>query len=133
MSQENVEIVRKVNDAFNRGDLDAWLGFLSPDVVWEPLPLVGFRDVYRGRAEARQWLEQLTEVIEEVHLKIEEITPLNDDAVLNELTAIARGRGSGLPWEQRIWEIVWFAEGLITRRQPFSNRAEALEAAGLRE
>ena len=53
MSQENVEIVRKLFDAFNRGDLDAWAGFLSPGVAWESLPLVGFRDVYRGRAEAR--------------------------------------------------------------------------------
>jgi len=133
MSQENVEVARKVIDAVNRGDLDAWLRFLSPEVVWESLPLVGFRDVYRGRAEAREWLEQITEEFEEVHLKIEEITPLNDDRVLNDLTAIGRGRGSGLPWEQRIWEIVWFAEGLITRRQPFSTREAALEAAGLRE
>ena len=133
MSQENVEVARKVIDAVNRGDLDAWLRFLSPEVVWESLPLVGFRDVYRGRAEAREWLEQITEVFEEAHLEIEQITPLNDDRVLNDLTAIGRGRGSGLPWEQRIWEIVWFAEGLITRRQPFSTREAALEAAGLRE
>ena len=49
MSEENVEVVRKVFDAFNRGDLDAWSGFLSPEVVWESLSLVGFRDVYRGR------------------------------------------------------------------------------------
>src|SRR6188472_1160440 len=122
MSQENVEVVRKVIDAVNRGDLDAWLGFLSPDVVWESLPLVGFRDVYRGRAEAREWLERITEVFEEAHLEIEQITPLNDDAVLNELTESGRGSGSGLPGEQRIWEIVWFTEGLITRRQPFSTR-----------
>jgi ketosteroid isomerase-like protein len=133
MSQENVEVARKVIDAVNRGDLDAWSGFLSPDVVWESLPLVGFRDVYRGPAEAREWLEQITEVFEEVHLEIEQITPLNNDAVLNELTEIGRGRGSGLLAKQRIWEIVWFAEGLITRRQPFSTRDEALEAAGLRE
>jgi ketosteroid isomerase-like protein len=36
MSQENVELVRKATDALNRGDLDAWLGFLSPDVAWRP-------------------------------------------------------------------------------------------------
>jgi ketosteroid isomerase-like protein len=42
MSQENVEVVRKLIDAVNRGDLDAWLGFLSPEVVWESLPLPGF-------------------------------------------------------------------------------------------
>ena len=66
MSEENVEVVRKVIDAFNRGDLDAWLGFLSPEVVWESLPLPGFRDVYRGRAEAREWIELLLEVFDEV-------------------------------------------------------------------
>ena len=35
MSEENVELARKAIDALNRGDLDAWLAFLSPDVVWE--------------------------------------------------------------------------------------------------
>jgi ketosteroid isomerase-like protein len=133
MSQENEEVVRRSIDAFNRGGVDTWLRFLSPDVVWESLPLVGFRDVYRGRAEAREWSEQLTEVFEEAHLEIQQITPLNDDAVLVELTPIGRGRGSGLPGEQRIWSIFWLAEGLITRRQPFSTRAAALEAAGLKE
>ena len=37
MSQENVALARKAIDALNRGDLDAWLAFLSPDVVWEAL------------------------------------------------------------------------------------------------
>ena len=41
MSEENVEVVQKVIDAFDRGDLDAWLDFLSPEVVWESLPLPG--------------------------------------------------------------------------------------------
>ena len=92
MSEENVEIVRKVLDAVNRGDMDAWLGFLSPGVVWESLPLPGFRDVYRGRAEAREWIEQLLEVFEEAHIEIEEITALSDDRVL--ILSRITGRGS---------------------------------------
>ena len=69
MSEENVEVVRKQIDAFNRGDLDAWLGCLSSEVAWESLPLVGFREVYRGRPEAREWLELLVEDFEEAHLE----------------------------------------------------------------
>ena len=133
MSEENVEIVRKVIDAVNRGDLDAWLGFLSPEVVWESLPLVGFRDVYRGRAEAREWLEQLLEVFEEAHVEIEEITALSDDRVLIVSRVTGRGRGSGVPVERPSWEVSWLADGLITRRQVFWTRDEALEAAGLSE
>jgi ketosteroid isomerase-like protein len=133
MSQENVEVVRKSIDAFNRGDLDAWLGCLSPEVAWESLPLVGFRDVYRGRAEAREWVEQLIEDFEEVHLEIEEITALSDDRVFFGYTQIGRGRGSGLLGELRGWAILWLAKGLITRRQVFWTRDEAVEAAGLAE
>ena len=48
MSQENVEVARKVIDAFNRGDVDAWLGFLSPEVVWESLPLLGLETSTEG-------------------------------------------------------------------------------------
>jgi ketosteroid isomerase-like protein len=132
MSQENVEIVRKVIDAFNRGDLDAWLGFLSPEVAWESLPLPGFRDVYRGRAEAREWIEQLLEVFD-FHLEIDETTALSDDRVLMAVRGRGRGRGSGIPVERPSWEVLWLADGLITRRQVFWTRDEALEAAGLSE
>ena len=128
-----MEVVRKLTDAFNRGDLDAWLGFLSPEVAWESLPLVGFRDVYRGRSGAREWLEQLLEVFEEARLEIEETTALSDDRVLTGYTQIGRGRGSGLPGELRTWQILWVAKDLITRRQVFWTRDEALEAAGLSE
>jgi hypothetical protein len=38
-----------------------------------PLPLPGLGEVYRGRAEAREWLEQLLELFEESHLEIEQI------------------------------------------------------------
>ena len=133
MSEENVEIVRKVLDAVNRGDMDAWLGFLSPQVVWESLALPGFRDVYRGRAEAREWIEQLLEVFEEAHIEIEVITALSDDRVLILSCITGRGRGSGVPVERPSCEVSWLADGLITRRQVFWTRDEALEAAGLSE
>ncbi len=133
MSQENVEVVRKSIDAVNRGDTDAWLGSLSPEVVWESLPLVGFREVYRGRAEAREWRELLIEDFEEAHVEIEEITALSDDRVFFAYTQIGRGRASGFPGELRGWAILWVAKGLITRRQVFWTRDEALEAAGLSE
>src|SRR6476646_3807764 len=36
MSQENVEIGRRVNEAFNRADVAAMLECLDPDGVWWP-------------------------------------------------------------------------------------------------
>jgi ketosteroid isomerase-like protein len=98
-----------------------------------PCPSFGFREVYRGRAEAREWIEQLLEVFEELHLEIDEIMALSDDRVLTVARVRGRGRGSSIPVERPSWEVVWLADGLITRRQVFWTRDEALEAAGLSE
>jgi hypothetical protein len=58
---------------------------------------------------------------------------LDDDRVFIALFLTARRRGSGVPIEYRAWQIVWFANGLISRRQVFWTRAEALKSAGLRK
>ena len=131
MSEENVEVVRKLIDAFNRATSDPCWVSSARGRRWESLPLPGFRDVYRGRAEAREWIELLLEIFEEAHLGIDDITALSDDRVLIGYTQVGRGRGSGLPAEQLGWAVFWLADGLITRRQVFWTRDEALEAAGL--
>jgi ketosteroid isomerase-like protein len=134
MSQENVELIRKATDAVNRRDFDAFLALLSPDVVWESRsgsPFPGFRDVYRGRKQVREWVALAFELIEDVHTEVREIADLGNDRLLIAYVRTGRGKGSGVPVELRDWWMVWFAEGLITRRQAFWTRAEALEFAGL--
>jgi ketosteroid isomerase-like protein len=135
MSQENVELARKATNALNRGDLDAWQAFLSPGVVWETLRDVpGQREVYHGRAEVREWIEELFDLTERgVHTEIEQITDLGDDRVFMAAVLTARGKSNGIPFELHTWLVVWFAEGLVTRRQVFWTRDEAIEAAGLSE
>jgi ketosteroid isomerase-like protein len=136
MSQENVELVREATDAVNRRDVDAFVALLSRDVVWESRsssPFPGFKDVYRGRAEVREWVAQAVEVIEGAFTKVEEITDLGDDRLLIEFVRTGHGKGSGVPAELRDWWVLWFAEGLITRRQAFWTREAALEAVGLSE
>ena len=136
MSQENVELVREAVDAINRDDFDAMLALLSPDVVWEALEgVTGIGELYRGRAEVREWIELMLEDAEEgsVHIEIEQMADLGDDRVFIAPVLTARRRGSGVPFEYRTWQIVWFADGLIARRQVFWTRAEALKSAGLRE
>ena len=136
MSEENVERVREATDAANRRDFDAFVALVSPDVVWESRSsssFPGFRDVYRGRAEVREWVAEALEVIEDAQTEVEEIEDLGDDRLLVEIVRSGRGKGSGVPAELRDWWVLWFAEGLITRRQAFWTRDDALEAAGLSE
>jgi ketosteroid isomerase-like protein len=136
MSQENVELVREATDAANRRDFDAFVALLSPDVVWESRNVSrvpGFRDVYRGRAEVREWLALAVELIEDVQTEIEEVTELGDERLVIGVVRSGRGMGSGLTMEFRDWWALWFAECLVTRRQAFWTKDEALEAAGLSE
>ena len=133
MSQENLEAAREAIDALNRDDFDAMLAFLSPDVVWESLEgVAGIDELYRGRAEVREWLALMLENMEEgIHAEIEQMADLGDERVFIAVNLKARRRGSGVPFEYRTWQILCFSDGLIARRQVFWTRAEALKTAGL--
>lgn len=128
-------LARRAIEALNRRDYDALPAFLSPDVVWEALEGVsGIGELYRGRAEVREWIALMSENTEEgFRAEIEQMVDLGDDRVFIAVVLTARRKGSGLPFEYRTWQIVSFADGLITRRQVFWTRANALKTAGLRE
>jgi ketosteroid isomerase-like protein len=58
MSQENVEIVRRAIDAYNRGDLDAAVKDMAPDYEIDMSRAVGvIRGVY-GLPQMRRILEE---------------------------------------------------------------------------
>jgi ketosteroid isomerase-like protein len=134
MSQENVELTLRAIDAWNRRDVDAFVALLSPDVVWEENPeLPGLREVYRGRAEVRDWIKDFLEAVESPQLELEETIELGDDRIFTEMVLTGRGRGSGVPVELRFWLVIWFVEGKIARRQVAWTKDEALETAGLSE
>ena len=136
MSQENVEVVFEAVAALNRSDADAFLEALHPDVVWEESGDVfpGLRGTYRGPAEVRNWVDAaFLEAWESIHIDVKEITEAGEARVFLGTLLTARGAGSGVETELRAWQILWFEDGKIARRQIFFDRAEALEAAGLRE
>jgi ketosteroid isomerase-like protein len=135
MSQENVELAYRSLDAFNRRDADAWAALLSPEVESESLKMslgserctAGGRRRERGRRRSsKPWRAASTSS------SMRSGTWVMTGAS-PEIVTTGRGRGSGVPFEFHTWQLVSFAEGLITRRQVFRNRDEALEAAGLEE
>jgi ketosteroid isomerase-like protein len=62
MSQENVELLRRGIEAWNRRELDVWLDLGTPDVEWMPAgPAAVERTVYRGYDEVRAGIEAVFE------------------------------------------------------------------------
>jgi ketosteroid isomerase-like protein len=134
MSDENVEIVRRVVDATNRGDPDAFVAALSPDVEWEDnLFWTEGGRTYRGAAEVREWLNQVWEPWETLHMEALEITPACDGRLFVGFELTARGKESGAETRARFWTVSQIADGKIRTRQAFRDRAQALQAAGLSE
>jgi ketosteroid isomerase-like protein len=133
MSQENVELIRRAIEAWNRGDIDGWLDQATPDFVWIPAgPAAVEHSIYRGRDEVREAMAGGWETWEEFRFEESEIRSLGESVVwLGRVHA--RGRASEVELDQEFAIHAVVRDGRLARTEGFLSRAEALEAAGLQE
>jgi ketosteroid isomerase-like protein len=133
MSEENIAVVRAVIEAQRREDWEAFPDLYDPEIEWEDVSgLWGDWGTRRGFEDVRNAWITWFEAFEQVEFAIESVFDAGDD-VLTSLRMSGRGRGSGLPVEQRI-TVVWTVRGgRVVRVRAYRERAEALEATGLGE
>jgi ketosteroid isomerase-like protein len=125
MSQENVEIVRRMYDAFNRGD-PAAAEYLHPEAEMHQLSEVPDAQSYYGREEFVRGLGVWLSGWEEFRFEPEEMTQVGDHVVM-QVRLWGRGRGSGVETTMR-----WFHVWTIRDRKPHTcvvrtTREEALK------
>ena len=133
MSQENVEVVRSVWDAWNRGDLEGILDGISPESEFHPSGrFMDTQQVYRGREEYVDFWREFRAAWEEITIGIERIEDL-DNRVLTLGTPHGRGVESGVEVNAEAAWLHTIKDGLIVHTQSFATWKEALEAAGLSE
>ena len=135
MSQENVEAFKRGLEAGNRGDVDALLDELHPEIEWHPwlqIQFGGEATVYRGHQGVRKGIRELEEAFSEIEAEQTEIRDLGERVVA---IGHLRGRGteSGAITESAIAWIVEFESGKVIRVREYLDPKKALEAAGLRE
>jgi ketosteroid isomerase-like protein len=83
----------------------------------------------------RSWREQVFEIAEDARVEPEKIVDVHDDgeAVLMLLRATGTASYSEIELDVE-WAAIWtIRDGKLLRAHGYLNRAEALEAAGLRE
>ena len=132
MSQENVEIVRRGYEAFNRGDIDAVVATLDPGIEWWPAADELITQPYRGHDGYRALVAEAREGVPDLQAEIEEMVA-GADQVVTCLRFWGRGRDSGAPVEVRETNVARFREGRIIEVREFREKAAALEAAALSE
>ena len=131
MSQENVELVRRMYEAFHRGDFDGALANFDPEVEVDASMRVD-EGVGHGRdavsAMVARWLGAWDEWREE----IEDIRDLGSQVLVSSKQH-GRAKGSGIEVETHYAVLYEIRGEKINRMTIYSEVAEALEAAGLRE
>jgi ketosteroid isomerase-like protein len=131
MSQENVEIVRRMYDAFYSGDVEAALAHFDPDVVVDASKGRPDMGIGRGREQVRRMVTTWVGTWDEWREEIEEMRDLGSRVLVLTLQH-GRGRGSGVEVEAP-WAVLYDVHGgKITRMALYREHAAALEAAGLR-
>jgi ketosteroid isomerase-like protein len=132
MSQENVEIVRRFIEAYNRRDLEEIAETIDPTFEFVSR-FVGLESVHRAsEGFPRTYFEMLDEAYERFDVVLGEYIDAGA-AVLAAGRAEWRGKASGLEGETAILPAFWLRAGKVFRAETFTDRAEALEAVGLSE
>ena len=134
MSKENVEVVRAANEAFSRGDVEAALAALDPDIEWHAT--VGGIDegrMYRGHDEVIKGFIDYFGVWERLEMRAESYIDAGGDDVVVFHHEVAKGRKSGVVVETDTATVQTVREGRIVRVRSYMDRMQALEVAGLTE
>ena len=137
MTSENEATARSALAAFSRGDLDACLATLAPDVEWH----IAFRipdlppdvTVLHGHDSVRELWKAFRSAWDELTVEIEEVLHDADDVLVARARFHGRGAGSGIEIDRMMFYVLDLDEGLLTTIRPFDDLEEARRAAGLRE
>jgi uncharacterized protein len=122
---ELADLLRDAYAAFNRGDVDAILDLLDPDIEWVPPSTSLEPQPLRGREAVREYLtpnffeSQTVEPFETIE---------EGNRLLVAAQVRARGRGSGVELDQTAYHVLTIEEGRAVRFEVHVDRAEALRA-----
>jgi ketosteroid isomerase-like protein len=128
--EEMIAALRRLHDAFNRGDFEAVVQMAHPDIE---IVRTGGQLSVKGIAALREWMEP--DAIEEPRAEPLDFR-VKGDKVLVRTHATGRGAGSGIEVDVVGYAVYTLDDhGLIKEVQLFppNEEAEALEAAGLSE
>jgi ketosteroid isomerase-like protein len=134
VSEQNVEVVRRAYAALNERDFDSLLKLRDPDSVFDLSRSIGpQKGVYRGPEEIRSYWSDFLDAFE-----LYEATPVQVEVAPHGHIVVrqhvrAKGRGSGLVWENEPDATVVFEvrDGKILSTTLYQRRTEALKAVGL--
>jgi ketosteroid isomerase-like protein len=132
MSQENVELVKRFEDGWAAGDLDAALECVHTEMVFDWSDSIGpFAGIYRGQDGMVRFWKELREAFEQFRPEALEFIEIGSERVITLDVVRGRGKGSGVEIEAQGAMLWSFRDGKIAHAKMFQTKEEALQAASL--
>jgi ketosteroid isomerase-like protein len=130
VSEENVQIVREIWDAFERGGFPAER--FADDAEWHTASDMPDSEVCRGPAEIQRMLADGWENVVDPGLRVEELIDAGA-RVLVRWRGWGKGRASGIQIDWREAHLYELREGVVVTVREYRTWDEALGAAGFLE
>jgi ketosteroid isomerase-like protein len=126
------DVVRRLQEAFEAGDLETQLSLIDPDVVIAEWPDTPDPKTGHGHAGVAAIAASWAEVWEWLRTDVDEFVEAGDRVL-----AIGRTRGKGKGSEIEVdidsFNVYTVRDGKVTRMEFFTSKEPALRAAGIEE
>jgi ketosteroid isomerase-like protein len=132
MSQENVELVRRVYDLVSRGDIAGLVEIISPQFELHENVLAPDAAVYHGAEGLETWLDASREAFSDFRFEPERFVE-RGDWIFAAVHSYGRGKGSGAPFDARYVTAFKIELGEVVFAASYEDLSEALRAVGLEE
>jgi ketosteroid isomerase-like protein len=134
MSQDDVDVVRGLIEAYRLGDVATALSCLDVDVILDTTRVAGsIGSVSHGHDALIREVRRFIGAFEDYSFELERITDFGGGTVAAVVNECGRGKGSGIQVERTVATIYSVLAGKIVRITSFPTEPEALEAFGLQE
>jgi ketosteroid isomerase-like protein len=133
MSRENVEVARRWITVYNRRDIESLLELSDVGIEFRSIfAAIETGGVFRGYPGVFEYFKTLDDAYERFEVVPHDLLDAGA-AALMVADADWRGKESGAEGTTSIFVAFWLRAGKVLRVETFTDRAEALEAVGLRE
>jgi ketosteroid isomerase-like protein len=132
MSQGKREQAEALLAALNARDFDAFGEMpVHPDMEFHSVFAAAEGEVYHSVQGLREWAQAVDSTFDRFHNELMDFRELDDERALVVVRATGRAKASGVPIDTSLTQIWTWRDGKMWRNQVFTDRREALKAAGL--
>jgi ketosteroid isomerase-like protein len=133
MSERNVQLNRRVIEAFNARDIEAFIALFDPSIEFHSVFATAFGGVYHGHEGIRTWHRDLEETWgDEIRLEPEAYFDLGERTLTFQVLH-GRGSHSGAEVTMPYAHVARWRDDLVVSFKSYAHREEALRDLGVSE